>query len=116
MPTVVVDVADRDGLPDFAAHVDLKAGEVTEVVFQGDATPLRPINSETVREVEVIVVECVEPVWWTTDGSDPAVRGGRSFVVPDAGSSDVRRPTTFLPTRVKLVSAGDAVVSVQRVV
>jgi len=115
MPTVVVDVADRNGSPDFAAHVDLKAREVTEVVFQGDATPLRPINSETVKEVEVIAVEATAPIWWTTDGTDPEVRGARSFILP-VGDRDVRRPTTFLPTVIRLLSAEDAVVSVQRVV
>lgn len=116
MPTVNVNVAhDAPGGPDVAAHVDLTANTVTEVVFQGASSPVRPINSETVFEVEVIVHSSGAPVWWTTDGTDPSTRGTRSFVIPSAPASDVRRPVTFLPTVVKLVSTAGATVSVQRV-
>jgi len=113
MPTVNVNVAADP--PNTCAHVDLTSNVITEVRFVGTPIPERPINSETVVEVEVVVHASGAPVYFTTDGTDPSVRGTRSYVLPAAPSSDVRRPTTFLPTVVKLVSSAAATVSVQRV-
>lgn len=111
MPTVTVSTAAGE----IAAHEDLAPGVVTEVRFEtAPATP-GPLPSAAVLEVEVVVHSATAPVWFTLDGTAPVARGKRCFVVPAAPASDLRVPSSFRPTVVKLLSAAAAVVSVQRV-
>lgn len=111
MPTITVD-GKATPTPEVAAHVDLAAGEVTEVVFSTGPAASDPLP---VLEVEVVVHSATAPVWFTLDGSTPVARGRRCYVVPAAPAADARVPSSFRPTVVKLLSTAGAVVSVQRV-
>ncbi|GAA2022595.1 hypothetical protein WDZ16_12890 [Pseudokineococcus marinus] len=114
MPTVTVN-GTATPTPEVAAHVDLAAGVITEIRFTTEPAAPGPLPSRAVLEVEVVVHSSTAPVWLTVDGTDPAVRGPRSFVIPAAPASDLRTPATFRPSVVKLLSAAAAVVSVQAV-
>lgn len=114
MPTITVDAAAQP-TPEVAAHVDLAADVVTEVVFNTDPATPGPLPPPAVLELEVVVHSATAPIWFTLDGSNPVARGKRCFVVPAAPASDVRVPSTFRPTVVKLLSTAAAVVSVQQV-
>ncbi|MGW5633934.1 hypothetical protein [Streptomyces sp. NPDC003832] len=83
--------------------ITLEAGTITTIHFPDD-----------VDEVEVLSHDGAAPIYFTVDGSDPAVEGRASRVLPAAISSAQVQPPTAGPSIVKLVSAGTPKVSVTR--
>jgi len=98
-----------------SATLDLGPGEVGVVTFVADDDD-KPATSRPVglRAVDVLVTRSAAPVYYSTDGSDPAIGGPRCYVVPITLSVDgAREPATYRPTVIKIVSAEAAQVVVQ---
>ncbi|MFJ3984432.1 hypothetical protein [Streptomyces fungicidicus] len=83
--------------------ITLEAGTVTTVRFPDD-----------VNEIEVLSHDGLAPIYFTTDGSTPAVEGRACRVLPASISSAQVQPPTAGPTIIKLISAGTPKVSVSR--
>jgi hypothetical protein len=83
--------------------ITLEAGAVCTVHFPDD-----------IDEVEVLSHDGVAAIYFTVDGTEPAVEGRASRVLPAAISSAQVEPPTAGPTVVKLISAGTPKVSVTR--
>lgn len=89
---------------DWGIHgITLVANQVDTVQFPDD-----------VDEIEILSHDGVAPIYFTVDGSTPAVEGRGSRVLPAAITSVQVEPPTAGPTIVKIVSAGTPKVSVTR--
>lgn len=97
MPTVTV--------AGFAAHAVALTANVETIVELGvDA-----------RSVEVLSLVSTQPVYFTVDGSAATVAGDRTYVVPaGVSSASVSVPSELGLTKVRLISAANATVSVTR--
>ena len=69
---------------------------------------------DDVDEIEVLSHDGAAPIYFTVDGTNPAVEGRASRVIPASISSAQVQPPTAGPTVVKLISAGTPKVSVTR--
>ncbi len=85
------------GSPAFA----LVANQVSTVTFADDLNAIEVITDGTT------------PVWWTSDGTTPAIDGPTSYYIPTLGV-DSRQPTSPGNTTVTLISTGTPTVRVQR--
>jgi hypothetical protein len=83
-------------------HVTLVAATVTTVTLDKDY-----------NQVEVLNVDGAAAVYFTTNGSTPAVGANGSNVIPAAIGSLTVLPGTTGNTVVKLISAGTPTVSVR---
>ncbi|MGW7350960.1 hypothetical protein [Streptomyces sp. NPDC054784] len=81
----------------------LTAGQATTVTFPDD-----------VDEIEILSHDGAAAVYFTVDGTAPAVEGRSSRVLPAAVTSVQVEPPTAGPTVVKLISAATPKVSVTR--
>ncbi|MFC9268925.1 hypothetical protein ACFTXJ_14280 [Streptomyces zhihengii] len=83
--------------------ITLTASQICTIQFPDD-----------VDEIEVLSHDGAAPIYFTVDGTDPAVEGRASRVIPASISSAQVQPPTAGPTVVKLISAGTPKVSVTR--
>ncbi|WHM30192.1 hypothetical protein OH540_09175 [Streptomyces sp. BPPL-273] len=83
--------------------ITLTASEITTVHFPDD-----------VDEIEVLSHDGAAPIYFTVDGSQPAIEGRASRIIPASISAATVQPPTAGPTVVKLISAGAPKVSVTR--
>ena len=94
------------------ADIAVAAGQTGSGLITLTANVISTVTfADDVQSVEVITNGNAE-VWWTCDGTDPAV--GVGWYVPAALGVDDRQPTTSGNTVVKLFSAGAPTVRVQR--
>ncbi|WP_069883546.1 hypothetical protein [Streptomyces luteocolor] len=92
------------GANDWGVHgITLVANQVDTVQFADD-----------VDEIEILSHDGAAPIYFTVDGTAPAVEGRGSRVLPAAISSAMIEPPTSGPTVVKVVSAGTPKISVMR--
>lgn len=90
------------------------AGTVGTAVITTVASQVDTVNfGGDLNRIEVVHLSGTDNVWYTLDGSTPAVNGDASYVVPPS-SVDSREPQGGGATQLKLVSAGVVTLRVQR--
>lgn len=92
--------------------INLSAGSVGTTTVTLTASAVQIVNfAEDIQSVEVYS-DGIAPVWWTCDGTTPAV--GVGYYIPAVVGVDSRQPRVSGTTSVRLFSTGTPTVRVQR--
>lgn len=86
-----------------AHEIHLQPGTVETVLFPGG-----------LGYVTIVSLDGAAPIYFTVDGSVPVVGGARCYVIPAAIATYTAPVSTYGPNAIKMISAGNPVVSVQR--
>jgi len=106
--TTNVDVSSKVG-----AHVTLTAGEVETVNFTRPESAAPFYTPNPISVVEIINAGD-DDLWYTVDGTDPAVAGQHCYRLP-GGMSDTRDMPSRQTNTIRLIADAVVPASVQRV-